>query len=61
MRRKYISFEDAGSEDEIINIAPWGCRAIEVEGGYEVFESISDFHQYMNNIDDWFKEVMILD
>jgi len=34
----------------VVHDAPWAWVAVEVEGGYQVFESITDFEIWANQI-----------
>lgn len=51
MRHEFISFEEAGTFRELLELAPWACYAIECEEGHRVFESSSEFEIWLDNLD----------
>lgn len=42
MRKEFISEDEAATLEEAEKIAPWAAEIIEVEGGWQAFESVTD-------------------
>lgn len=45
MEQKFI---ETDSKDDAENQCPWACECIEVNGGYQCFESASDVETWAN-------------
>ncbi len=45
MRTQYIQCD---TKDEASDACPWACEIVEVEGGYQCFESYGDYETWAN-------------
>jgi len=57
MRKQIVANKDlaqasdflvAGSEEEVMELCPWACRVVEVEGGWMAFEDLDEYEVWAN-------------
>ena len=48
MRQAFASSDDYKDSDEVVEAYPWAAEVVEVEGGWQVFESVYDFETWNN-------------
>jgi hypothetical protein len=48
MRQEFVSENDAKTEKDVLEICPWACEVVEVEGGWRAFESADDAATWNN-------------